>query len=88
VAARPVAGSPPQTAAHGADIVALATTDDGLAGASADARDGIRLWPALDGTREPVVIRAPAPRALALAVPQGVRPRGARSTSTGRRPAT
>jgi hypothetical protein len=61
-----VAESPPQTAAHGADIVALATTDDGLAVASADARDGIRLWPALDGTREPVVIRAPAPRALAL----------------------
>lgn len=58
--------APPRTAAHGSDIVALATTADGLAAVSADRLGGIRLWPALDGTREPVVIQGRAPRALGL----------------------
>jgi hypothetical protein len=69
-AARPAApGLPPapQTAAHGAEIVALAVTSDGTAAASADRLGGIRLWPTLDGTREPVVIHGTATRAIALA---------------------
>jgi hypothetical protein len=58
---------PPLTAAHGSEIVALAVTDDGGAVASADRLGGLRLWPALDGTREPVVIRGTAARAMTLA---------------------
>jgi hypothetical protein len=44
----------------------LATTADGLAVVTADHLGGIRLWPVLDGTHEPVVIQGTAPRALAL----------------------
>ena len=58
---------PPLTAAHGSEIVAIAVTTDGTAVASADRLGGIRLWPVLDGTREPVVIHGTAPRAMALA---------------------
>lgn len=54
------------TAAHGSEIVALAVTDDGSAAASADRLGGLRLWPALDGTREPVVIQGTAARAMTL----------------------
>ena len=57
---------PPVTAPHGSEIIALATTVDGGAVVSADRLGGIRLWTALDGTREPVVIRGTAPRELAL----------------------
>ena len=57
---------PAVTAPHGSEIIALATTVDGGAVASADRLGGIRLWPALDGTREPVVIRGTAPRQIAL----------------------
>ncbi|HEX2688933.1 MAG TPA: hypothetical protein VHN14_20060 [Kofleriaceae bacterium] len=62
----PKAPPPPLTAAHGAEIVALAVTPDGSAVASADRLGGIRLWTALDGTREPVVIHGPAPRSVTL----------------------
>ncbi|HSR98380.1 MAG TPA: hypothetical protein VLM79_15085, partial [Kofleriaceae bacterium] len=58
---------PPLTAAHGSEIVALAVTDDGGVVASADRLGGLRLWPTLDGTREPAVIQGPAARAMALA---------------------
>lgn len=58
---------PPLTAAHGAEIVALGVTPDGAAVASADRLGGIRLWTALDGTREPVVIHGTAPRSITLA---------------------
>src|SRR5438874_2145087 len=58
---------PPLTAAHGAEIVALGVTIDGEAVASADRLGGLRLWPALDGTREPIVIQGTAARAVALA---------------------
>ena len=57
---------PPVTAPHGSEIVALATTVDGGAVASADRLGGIRLWTTLDGTREPVVIRGTAARQVAL----------------------
>lgn len=65
--AAPVAPPPaPLSAPHGADITALGATSDGLAVATADRLGGIRLWPVLDGTREPVVIQGTPPRALAL----------------------
>jgi hypothetical protein len=65
--APPKAPPPPLTAAHGSEIVALGVTADGGAVASADRLGGLRLWPALDGTREPIVIQGTAARAVALA---------------------
>ena len=62
----PKAPAGPITAPHGSDIIALATLDDGSAVVSADLHGGLRLWPVLDGTREPAVIIAPAAKSLAL----------------------
>ena len=42
-------------------------TDDGSAAVSADQHGGIRLWPALDGSREPFVVTGAEPDALAIA---------------------
>ncbi|HEY0191215.1 MAG TPA: hypothetical protein VGC42_08860, partial [Kofleriaceae bacterium] len=56
----------PLTAPHGSDITQLAQLDDGSAVVTADLHGGLRLWPALDGTREPVVINAPVAKALAV----------------------
>ena len=58
---RPVHGT------HGSSIVRIAVTDDGRAAVTADQKGGIRLWPALDGTREPIVVFAAEPSALSLA---------------------
>jgi hypothetical protein len=44
-------------AAHDAEITVLAATEDGEA-VSADRRGAVRLWPSLDGKREPVVVEA------------------------------
>jgi len=60
--ARPVTRAP-----HGAAIELLAVTEAGDAAISADTRHGLRLWPSLDGKREPVVVRGVAPRQLAIA---------------------
>jgi hypothetical protein len=57
---------PPLTGSHGSEIIALAVTSDGDAVVSADREGGIRLWTALDGTREPIVINGTVPRSLAL----------------------
>jgi hypothetical protein len=57
---------PPLTAAHGPEIIALSVTADGTAVASADRAGGIRLWAALDGTREPIVIHGTAARSITL----------------------
>lgn len=54
-------------APHGAPIVALAITSDGTAAITADETGGMRLWPKLDGTREPCVVELPTPRSLAIA---------------------
>jgi hypothetical protein len=43
-------------AAHDAEIAVLAATDDGSIAVSADRHGGMRLWPNLDGSREPVVV--------------------------------
>lgn len=61
------AAPPPITAPHGGQITALAITEDGSAVVSVDNNGRIRLWPSLDGTREPAVIPGPAPHALAVA---------------------
>lgn len=47
-------------------IVALAVTADGGAAVTADGLGGMRLWPALDGSREPLVVDLPNPRDLAI----------------------
>jgi len=54
-------------APHGGAITLLAVTEAGDAAISADARHGLRLWPSLDGTREPVVVRGAPARQLAIA---------------------
>src|SRR5688572_19947114 len=57
----------PITGAHGGPINAIAVTSDGRAAVTADITGGMRLWPTLDGTREPIVIKAASPAALAIA---------------------
>lgn len=57
---------------HGGGIVTLATTTDGTAALTVDELGGARLWPVLDGSREPRVVDLPRARALAL----GLDPRG------------
>ncbi|HTJ41372.1 MAG TPA: WD40 repeat domain-containing protein [Kofleriaceae bacterium] len=54
-------------ALHGAELRAIAITPDGIAAATADTDGGVRLWPSLDGKREPVVIDATAAASLAIA---------------------
>lgn len=54
------------TAPPGAEITLVAVTDAGDSAVSADASGALRWWPTLDGTREPVVVRAPAAAGLAL----------------------
>lgn len=57
----------PVESPHGAPIRALAATADGTAALTADEQDGLRLWPALDGSREPRIVDLPRPKQLALA---------------------
>lgn len=57
----------PITGAHGGTITTIAVTADGRAAVTADATGGTRLWPTLDGTREPIVVAAPIAAALAIA---------------------
>ena len=54
-------------APHGRPIVAVAVTDDGATAITVDADAGVRLWPRVDGTREPVVVPARPAVELALA---------------------
>ncbi|MGE5187361.1 MAG: hypothetical protein ACM31C_35185 [Acidobacteriota bacterium] len=53
-------------APHAGAIVTLAVTPDGKSAISCDELGGLRLWPALDGTREPVVVELPRPKQLAI----------------------
>ena len=53
-------------APHGGSIVTLALSPDGHTALSADELGGIRLWPAIDGTREPVIVEMPVPKQLAV----------------------
>lgn len=63
----PLAPLGPIRGSHGGAITALAVTADGRAAVSTDTTGGVRLWPALDGSREPIVIYAARPTALAIA---------------------
>jgi hypothetical protein len=49
-----------------ANIREVAATEAGDAALTIDERGGVRLWPALDGSREPVEISAPAAVQIAL----------------------
>lgn len=53
------------TAVPGAQIQLVAVTIDGTAAVSSGG-GSIRLWPAFDGSREPVVVHGPEPKRLAL----------------------
>ena len=53
-------------AGHSGTIEIVAATDDGRAAVTQDATGGTRLWPALDGTLEPVVVHAVPARELVL----------------------
>jgi hypothetical protein len=61
------ARAPALVASHGAAIELVAVSDDGRAAASQDAIGGTRLWPTLDGTREPFVIALARATKLAVA---------------------
>jgi hypothetical protein len=54
-------------AMHSTVIENIAVTDDGTAAVSTDARHSVRLWPSLDGKREPVVVTMRPPLSVALA---------------------
>lgn len=59
-------------APHGGVIRRLAVTADGTAALTEDGLGGLRLWPTLDGTREPRLVDLPPTRGLALATdPRG-----------------
>lgn len=53
--------------AHGRAIAAIAVTSDGASAVSVDALGSLRLWPTLDGAREPIVLAGAPARALAIA---------------------
>lgn len=62
----PVRARAPQVAASSSIIAITALTADGGAAATSDFHHLLRLWPTLDGTREPLVVTGPAPDAIAL----------------------
>jgi hypothetical protein len=58
---------PPISGTHGAPIVLIAITSEGDAVVSADKHGSIRVWPSLDGSREPFVVHGQLPSELAIA---------------------
>lgn len=52
--------------AHSGSIDRLAVSPDGRGALSSDVVGGARLWPALDGSREPVALPVRAPQAMSL----------------------
>jgi WD40 repeat protein len=58
-------------APHGAPITVIALSPDGKAAMTRDTAGGVRMWPALDGSREPLVVPIRDPRSLALAAADG-----------------
>lgn len=53
-------------APHGGTITTLAASADGRVAITADDLGGVRLWPALDGTREPCLVDIARPKLLAI----------------------
>ncbi len=64
VAPRKVA--PVHVGQHAARIALVAATEDGTAAVSQDEEGGTRLWPSLDGTKEPVIVPVDRARDLAM----------------------
>lgn len=54
-------------ATHGRAINGVTISDDGTAALTIDSGNHVRLWPALDGTREPVAVPLVAPQDVVLA---------------------
>ncbi|MFV8750443.1 WD40 repeat domain-containing protein [Nannocystaceae bacterium ST9] len=54
-------------APHSAPITVIALSPDGKAAMTRDTAGGVRLWPALDGSREPLVVPIRDPRSMAIA---------------------
>jgi hypothetical protein len=69
----PIAGSHrvpdriPPSSVHGGFINTVAMAEESDVAVSVDALGEVRLWPTLDGTREPVELEMQAPRAIAIA---------------------
>ncbi len=66
-----VAGDPHRRvikAPHTGTVATVALEPHGAAAITADTQGGVRLWSALDGSAEPIVVDLPEPRELALAV--------------------
>src|SRR5215510_5560964 len=61
------ASASPIPAVQGETISLLAVTDDARAAVTADFGGALRLWPTLDGKREPVVLVGARARELAIA---------------------
>jgi hypothetical protein len=61
-------GKPPKVirGGHSATIEIVAVGDDGNVAATQDGMGGTRLWPALDGSAEPIVVRIAAGRELVV----------------------
>lgn len=53
-------------APHSAPITVVALSPDGKAALTRDTAGGVRMWPALDGSREPLVVPIRDPRSFAL----------------------
>jgi hypothetical protein len=62
VEAPPAPPTPLWTGRHGVPIAAVFATEDGVAAVTIDESNYARLWPALDGTREPLVLPLAMPR--------------------------
>ena len=58
-------------APHSAPITVIALSPEGKAAMTRDTAGGVRFWPALDGSREPLVVPIRDPRAMALAPAKG-----------------
>src|SRR5689334_592307 len=63
VAPEPIAKGVP----HGSQIIEVAVTDAGDAAITFDQTLGVRLWPALDGSRPPIPLTIEAPRHVSIA---------------------
>jgi hypothetical protein len=62
----PVAAAIARTGRHAASIALVAASEDGTSAVSQDIRGGTRLWPTLDGVREPVIVPMNRARELYL----------------------
>ena len=57
---------PPIGIPHGGEVLHVAVTESGDAAVSLDSLGGVRLWPMLDGSREPIAIQLPNVRLVAI----------------------